>query len=252
MKLAGTARPAYQAYHLVWTAVDWIFPPTCGGCGKVGERWCITCQQNLSRVSGPICQRCGEPLAVGGICGECSANPPAVKALRSFGIYEGSLRNAIRQMKYKRDIGLGEALSKHLIELYNDQKWEIDLIVPVPLSSRRMRERGYNQAGLLARPLSYAIGKSFLAGAILRKRETRSQVGLNASERKANTAGAFQARETFVRGKVVLVIDDVATTGATINACAQALCDAGSKAVYGLTLARAVVKTHVDEPANLS
>ena len=135
-----------------------------------------------------------------------------------------------------------------MIELYNLLKWEVDLVAPIPLSAQRMRERGYNQSSLLARPLAYAIQKPYQPQILIRSRETRSQVGLNLVERRANVQGGFLARGDQVRGKVVLLVDDVTTTGSTIDACAQALRDVGVSAVYGLTLARAVIKTHNDEP----
>jgi len=169
------------------------------------------------------------------------------QTLRSYGLFDGPLREALHRLKYQRDIGIGEALSKHIIELYNDQKWEIDIIVPVPLSRKRARERGYNQAGLLARPLAYAIQKPFQPEALHRSRDTRSQVGLRAKERRENVDGSFIADVQRVNGKVVLVIDDVMTTGSTINACAQALRVAGASVVYALTLARAVSKTDTDD-----
>jgi ComF family protein len=157
-------------------------------------------------------------------------------------------RCELHQLKYERDIGLSEALSKHLIELYNEFKWEVDLIVPIPLGARRARERGFNQAGLLARPLAYAIQKAHRPVALKRTRETRSQVGLSAVERRKNVESGFTAQREIVQGKSVLIIDDVMTTGSTVNACAQALRMAGASAVYGLTLARAALHTHTDDP----
>jgi ComF family protein len=203
-----------------------------------------------------MCQRCGTPvdlpdaLTPGGLCPACAAAPPHYQALRSFGPYEGSLRTAIQHLKYKGDMGLGEVLSKHLIELYNEIQWEIDLVVPVPLGQHRRKKRGFNQAAMLGRPLAYAIQKPLRQGALWRKRETRSQVGLSAHERRTNVSGAFSAREDQVRGKAVLLIDDVTTTGSTISACAQALCEAGARIVYGMTLARALLKTHTDDLPN--
>jgi ComF family protein len=157
-------------------------------------------------------------------------------------------------MKYKDDIGLGEALSKHLIDLYNDLKWEVDLVAAVPLSRSRLKERGYNQAGLLARPLAYAIQKPYCTGILSRKRETRSQVGLDAHQRQANVKDAFEAVDKLVRGKVILIIDDVTTTGSTIGACSQALNLAGASAVFGMTLTRAVLQADADDrpPLTLS
>lgn len=252
MKSAGPIRPAHFLYHTFWCAVDWFFLPTCGGCGCSNTRWCQTCQDNLSRINGPICPRCGEPQPEGQLCPTCQANPPSYESLRSFAYFKGPIREALHHLKYKRDIGLGEALSKHLSELYNQLKWDIDIVTSVPLSAHRMKERGYNQASMLGRPLAYAIGKPYRA-VLGKNRDTRSQVGLSAVDRKENVAGAFTAYPDQVMGKVILVIDDVTTTGSTINACAQALRQAGASAAYGLTLARALLQADADDrPTHIS
>ncbi len=255
MELAGQASPAFLLYHTMWCALDWIFPPSCGGCGKPGFRWCKDCQEKVERITGLVCARCGDPLETQNqpsphaepLCFDCRTQAPMFEALRSYAIFSGTLREALHRLKYQRDIGLGEALCKHLIELYNDLKWDLDMVTPVPLSKKRARERGYNQTALLAKPLAYAIQKPYQPGALHRFRETRSQVGLSAKERRENVNDAFQADEEKVKGKVVLVIDDVMTTGSTISACAQALRIAGASAVYGLTLARAASKTDTDD-----
>jgi competence protein ComFC len=247
MKLAGQLRPAYFLYSSFWTALDWVFPPTCGGCNAVGLRWCSACQQKINRLTENVCSCCGEPGVKDQVCQTCLAEPVHYTALRSFGAFGGPLREALRRLKYQRDIGIGEALSKHLIELYNDLNWEVDLVAPVPLSKSRIRERGYNQSSMLGRPFAYAIEKPYRQSVLQRTRETRSQVSLSKSERKQNVEGAFKAHDQSVRGKVVLIIDDVTTTGSTINACAQALRNAGASAVFGLTLARAVQQADADD-----
>lgn len=246
MKKAGLQRPAFFVYHALWCAIDWLYPPTCGGCGCQGERWCLACQQ-ADKIYGPVCPICGHIQTNDQLCQHCQAAAPAYVALRSWGIHRGPLQQAVHQLKYKGDIGIGEPLSKHLIDLYNDLKWQVDLVVAVPLSKSRLKDRGYNQAGMLARPLAYAIHKPYLPGAIQRKRETRSQVGLNAHQRHENVKEAFQAIEAQVREKVILLIDDVTTTGSTISACSQALTLAGASAVYGLTLSRAVLQADADD-----
>ena len=252
MKSAGPLSPAYFLYHTFWCAVDWLFIPSCGGCGRSGTRWCEACQEKISRLAAPFCPRCGEPQTHDLICRKCLTHPPAYDALRSFAIFCGPIQEALHRLKYKRDIGLGEILSKHLIELYNQFDWSIDIVSPVPLSAHRIKERGYNQASMLARPLAYAIGKPYQV--VLRKnRDTRSQVGLSARERQQNVAGAFTSVPDQVKGRTILVIDDVTTTGSTINACAQALRQAGASAVYGLTLARAMLQADADDrPTHIS
>jgi predicted amidophosphoribosyltransferase len=134
---------------------------------------------------------------------------------------------------------LGEILARPLIELLKNQDWIIDLIVPVPLGVARLKERGYNQSALLTRPIALAQGISHRPRALTRTRETRSQVGLTFYERRENVAGAFLADSWLVKDCHALVVDDVATSSATLDACAVALIEAGAQKVYGLTLARA-------------
>jgi ComF family protein len=118
--------------------------------------------------------------------------------------------------------------------------WSLNLVTSVPLGLVRFKERGYNQATLLARPIALYLKIPFSSRVLSRTRETRTQVGLTVSERQDNMAGAFQANRKLVDGKTILLVDDVATSGATINACAKALLDAGANGVYGFSLARAV------------
>ncbi|MCL4561206.1 MAG: ComF family protein [Chloroflexi bacterium] len=135
---------------------------------------------------------------------------------------------------------MGEALAEPLIGYFASLGWEIGLVVPVPLGRARLKERGYNQADLIAKPLALASGARYSRSGLVRIRETESQVGLNIIQRRENVAEAFYGNRALVASKKVLVIDDVTTTGATISACADALQNAGAAAVYGLTLARAV------------
>ncbi len=241
MILAGQrkANPAYALYRLFWTAIDWLYPPTCPGCQKSGERWCADCQRSISRLGDQICPICGDLSPAGSLCPRCSASKPPFDALRSWGIYAGPLREAIHQLKYQKNIGLGECLAAHLVQAFREAGWQVDLVCPVPLSTARLQERGYNQAAELARPLALALGIAYRPKSITRIRETRPQVGLNALERQQNISNAFRADEKTVQGRSVLMIDDVATTGATLSSCADALRSAGARQVYGLTLARA-------------
>ncbi|HEY61266.1 MAG: ComF family protein [Anaerolineales bacterium] len=144
-------------------------------------------------------------------------------------------------MKYKRDLGLGDIFSNYLYNLFQEFNWQIDIIIPVPLSKQRFAERGYNQSALLARPLAWGLNIRYDSKAISRNRDTLSQVGLNIIQRRENVKGAFTAIKHRVIDKNILLIDDVITSGATIEACSQALIEVGAKSVYGLTLARAVL-----------
>lgn len=149
------------------------------------------------------------------------------------------MHQAIHRMKYQHDVGLGEVLARPLTALLRKLDWEFDVVLPVPLGVARLRERGYNQAALLARPIALELGVRYLPRALDRVKETRSQVGLNYSQRRKNVQDAFRAQSGKVTGKGVLVIDDVTTSGSTLEACAAALRSAGAGRVYGLTLARA-------------
>jgi ComF family protein len=141
-------------------------------------------------------------------------------------------------LKYKKDVALGEILARSLIHLFRNLNWVVDIVIPVPLSAERMVQRGYNQAGLLATPLALSQGIAYRPQALCKVRETPSQVGLSVVERQANLKGAFCAQGRMVIGKRVLVVDDVTTSGATLDACGVALLEAGAQIVYGLTLAR--------------
>jgi ComF family protein len=121
-------------------------------------------------------------------------------------------------------------------------QWNVDVIAPVPLGLARLAQRGYNQSALVAKPLALALGVRYYPLALRRSRETHSQVGLSAVQRKENVKGAFEAKFNLVTGRSILVVDDVTTSGATLDACAAALFEAGARQVYGLTLARAVLR----------
>jgi ComF family protein len=144
-------------------------------------------------------------------------------------------------MKYGRNASLGDTLAPHLAVFTRKLGWQVDLVVPVPLGKQRMKERGYNQVGLLARPLAGLLGWRYTPQALVRTRETRSQVGPSPLERKENISGAFRAEPALVVGKDILLMDDVVTTGATLEACSDALVKAGAGKVYALTLARALM-----------
>ncbi|MFC1879810.1 ComF family protein [Chloroflexota bacterium] len=130
-------------------------------------------------------------------------------------------------------------MARYLIGFLRVLAWPIDLIAPVPMGKARKAERGYNQAAFLALPLALGCRIPYQPKALIRSRQTRSQVGLTTEQRRVNVAGAFKANPDIVRDKTVLVVDDVATSGATMDACALALKDAGAAVVYGLALARA-------------
>jgi competence protein ComFC len=233
-------RLGFHIYQLAWNCLDWLYPPSCGGCGKNYTRWCQDCQSRVHQILGPICRCCGGVLSTSGLCQECENDPPTYSALRSFAIYEGPIRRAIHNMKYEGDIALAEILARPMIGYLENVDWKINLVVPVPSSKERRKIRGYNQASLLAFPVALSCSISYEPKALLKIRETHTQVGLSLRERKENVLDAFYALKDKVERKNILVIDDVATSGATMAACAKALMEQGAKQVYGLTLARAI------------
>lgn len=160
--------------------------------------------------------------------------------LRSWAVFEGPMRNAIHALKYRRNLALGGTFARYLAEYIEKLNWQADLVTPVPLGRQRQRARGYNQAGLLARPLASRLDWIYTEKLLTRIRETRTQVGLSPSERRLNIAGAFSGDLALASGRTILLMDDVTTTGATIAACAEALVSAGAKSVLALTLARAL------------
>jgi len=161
--------------------------------------------------------------------------------LRSWALFDGPLQKAIHKLKYKRDLGLGKKFARPLLELLRENKWKIDLVTAVPLDNNRLRERGFNQSLYLARPLALEAKLPIIPSAIERIRITNSQVGLSLEERRLNVSDAFFADRKLVGGKSILIIDDVVTTGSTINSCAEAFMKSGSAKVYGLTLARSIL-----------
>ncbi|MBI4459916.1 MAG: ComF family protein [Acidobacteria bacterium] len=175
------------------------------------------------------------------LCGLCRRNAFRFEQARSFGPYEGTLQALIQRFKYDGLRPLARPLGKFLVDAarrLNASSW--DLILPVPLHRRRQRQRGFNQAALLAAQASKFLGVPVGSRDCVRIRDTRPQTGLRAGERRKNVAGAFHVpHPDRIRALRVLLLDDVLTTGATANACAQALLEAGAQGVWVATLARA-------------
>ena len=160
--------------------------------------------------------------------------------MRSWLVFDGPIRHALHSLKYQRNLALGDALAHNMAVFVGSLAWQVDVVVPIPLGKDRMKERGYNQSGLVARPLALLNHWHYSPRALTRVRETRTQVGLTPVERKENVSGAFRAVPEMVVGRTVLLLDDVATTGATLAAGAASLIEAGAITVYALSLARAL------------
>lgn len=236
--------------------LDLVFAPACVAChGAIStaeeERLiCRSCWSRARPIPAPRCDRCGNPvlpLLPGGAdrCSLCPTLPPAVRAVRSAYVMDGPVREMVHALKYggwtDTAIPLGRRMAA--VPLPLEVVEEVRLVVPVPLGAVRLRQRGYNQAALLAREVALARGWEWRPEALLRSRSTGSQTTLHPSERRANVARAFSLHpevEREVRREHVLLVDDVWTTGATALSCGEALLEGGARAVSVLTFARAL------------
>lgn len=217
-------------------------------CHKPGTPLCDDCRRDFPRVTPPICQLCGQLTDASSVyCQHCRRAPLAIEGIRSVFIFESGVRQAIHQLKYHNHQSLAVPLAQLMADYWRENSMPVDLIVSVPLHSARQRERGYNQADLLARAFGRMVDMSVGAVGLRRVRHTRSQMSLNAADRRENVHGAFTYRTldggdtSDVSGQRVLLIDDVCTTGSTLEACSVALKAAGASHVWGFTLARAMM-----------
>lgn len=240
----------------VWSGLlDLVYPVCCAGCGQPGGgAFCEACREATQPIRALSCHRCGSPgLGTHTRSDPCAScyHPRAFALLRGAFVYEGPIREAIRSLKFGGCLPVANPLAELLIETVcsaearglsmGDIPWDcIDLVCPVPLYPPRERARGFNQAALLAEPLARHLDVPYDVGLLKRARDTRPQPGLDSGSRERNVAGAFAAVEGSVplRDAQVLVVDDVATTGATMSQCAAALLSAGASTVWALALAR--------------
>jgi ComF family protein len=235
-----------------WHApIDFFFPPRCSFCGEPREGLipagvCSACLGHFRRVAPPRCPRCGVGFAsdVGEdhLCSDCLGGNGHFTKARALAHYEGILPEIISRFKYRGDSRLAKPLGDLLAD-YEDPDFsfrDYRLVVPVPLHPRRLRRRGFNQSLLLARRISrrYSLPLNFTA--LRRIRATAPQTELSGAERQKNIRGAFAVfHEKTIAEKTILLIDDVFTTGATVEECAKVLLKAGARQVDVLTLARA-------------
>lgn len=245
---ATPAQPLTLAESLPRRLLDLLFPPRCVHCQTTGAPLCGACAALIHAPPAPRCLRCDRPLlgAPGPRCPACVAllherTPPALERIVVAAEYDGPVASAIRALKFRRQRRLAGPLAALLAGAMRRADPRADLIIPMPLHVERLRRRGYNQAALLARPLARALGVPLRADALLRTRATRPQTRLHASERRANVAGAFALAPgvaAALAGKRIILLDDVTTTGATLESAAEALLVAHPAAIIGLAVAR--------------
>ena len=222
-------------------AWDLLFPPRCIGCGKPGGFLCHPCLNSLKRLSPPLCPTCAQPLQTAGLCQRCQSHSPEIDRIIAPFEFSGAIRLAVYALKYRHLRSLAPTLAELLAVFLKEDPPEIDAIIPLPLHAKRRQERGYNQSELLARELGNLTGIPVTDGGLMRTRFSSPQVDtVGVAARFQNVSGAFACPDKFLDGQRLLLIDDVTTTGATLNAAASALKKAGAGYVTGLTLAKEI------------
>ena len=193
----------------------------------------------MPRALPPRCPLCWQPQRRGEMCSRCVQARPVFAGARTLYLYEGPVREAVRALKYNHLSALARPMGGMMAAYLETEALPVDVVAPVPLFGRRERLRGYNQSALLGREAARLAGLPLAERGLARRRDTPPQArSADAEERRRNVAGAFAAERRWVEGQRVLLIDDVMTTGATLDACAQALRQAGAVSVWALTFAR--------------
>ncbi|MGH2344431.1 MAG: ComF family protein, partial [Chloroflexota bacterium] len=225
---------------MAWTAragLDLVFPPRCLSCRRRGSFLCAVCIQAINRLSDPFCPVC-ESL-VDAADPHCRCRAPAPLYVIAAGTFEGPLRGAIHSFKYQGQKAGAADLADLVAPRLRDVLRPGDRIVPIPLHGRRETARGYNQSALLARALARRLGAEPPRETMMRVRDTPRQVGLDREARRRNVKDAFTADPALCRGRSIIMVDDVCTTGATLHAAALAALTAGAQRVSAVVLARA-------------
>ena len=230
-----------------------VLPDLCVGCRvplsrNVTPFFCDACWESIRPLSGPVCPRCGRPFASptallyspGHLCGPCRAKKPAYRLARSLYAYEPPLREAIHAFKYRQNLAVGHILERLFVQALPPDL-NVDLVIPVPLAAERLRAREFNQSLRLAHAAAEALDRPMDYWSLRRRPGQAPQTSLPRRARLLNLRRAFDVPIPHaIHGRCILLIDDVLTTGTTVNECAKALRKAGSGDVIVLTLARAM------------
>ncbi len=224
------------------SVLDLFLPPSCFNCGSESDWLCQSCYDQVAFITSNVCDLCGTPTNNKPLsCEQCNNNPlKYVDGIRVASYFEDNpIRVGIHRLKYRNHKAIAPSLSQILANTYTQHRLNCNVIVPVPLHPSRQKERGYNQSELLAKPLGEMLNLPVRTKTLQRTQKTKSQMTLGASERRENVANAFKCCDNQLSGLNVLLIDDVCTTGSTLDSCAVALKETGVKSVWGLTLAKA-------------
>ena len=225
--------------QVVSTATDSLFPARCAHCNRDGKLLCDPCLMGATRLtSDGSCRMCALPTHGTTLCGRCSSDPPPVSSLIASFAFDGAIRSAVHSLKYEGLRAISPILSEEMGSRWGDRRKTPDVIVPIPLHRSRSRSRGYNQAELLAGPVAARLEVPMSTDLLRRVVDSPSQAGAkDEAERARHVRGIFSA-DAAVKDQHILLIDDVATTGSTINSAASTLLDAGAWGVSALVLAR--------------
>lgn len=218
-----------------------LYPRTCCFCGKVSvTEICDDCREKAIYIEEPRCKKCGKPVRYEEqeYCYDCQKKTFYFEQGKNLWLHTGCVRFSIYQFKYHNRRIYGEFYAKEMFRLYSRQirEWGIDVIIPVPLHARRLRTRGYNQAEIVARKLGELCQIPVDTKSVVRKRETQPQKELSHRERKKNLRDVFEVKKGWVQPKRILLIDDIYTTGSTIDALSKVLCENGESKVWFLTI----------------
>jgi ComF family protein len=236
--------------RLLRSVLDFALPPRCGGCGTIVEdvdSFCPPCWSELEFLQGG-CTRCGLPLKAteAEICGRCLARPLRLDRIRAAVAYGEISRSIAIRLKYGRKVGLARTMSRYMHPLIEEVPGDA-ILMPVPLHRSRLWSRGFNQSAIVARALSRRTGLDMTVDALRRVRGTPPLKGMSMHQRRRTVAGAFRVDgKAQLRGRTIVLVDDVLTTGSTANACARALKRAGAARVDLISWARVVGPSQLD------
>ncbi len=236
------------AFAGIGAIADLVYPPVCLGCGAMADRHgglCAVCWQGVAFIEKPYCPILGTPfshdMGEAIVSPEAIVDPPQFDRARAAVLYDGMARSLVQGLKYRDRTDLARTMAGWMLRASDGHIESCDAIVAVPLHRWRLMRRQFNQSAELARALARLSGRTFLPAALVRHRATRQQVGLGARQRQENVRGAFSVSEpgrAALFGRKVVLVDDVYTTGATVNAAARTLREAGVSDVTVLTFAR--------------
>ena len=218
-----------------------LYPQTCYFCGKIcKDSMCDECAKKVEYIEEPRCKRCGKPIRYveKEYCHDCEEHDFSYEQGKSIWLHKGPVRWSVYQFKYHNRRIFAELYAEEWCRLYSYQlrEWGVDVIIPIPLHPKRRRKRGYNQAEILARELGKRCNVAVNPRAVIRVTNTRPQKELNDKDRKKNLRNAFRVTKHWKKAKKVLLIDDIYTTGNTIDSVARVLREKGAEKVYFLTI----------------